>query len=626
MTEETLSQIKDKLKNLPMSPGVYLMKNVDNEIIYVGKSKVLKNRVSSYFINSKQHTPKTITMVSQVNDFDYILTDSEVEALVLECNLIKKYRPKYNILLKDDKQYPYIKITNEAYPRIYMTRRVVKDGSRYYGPYMSSHNLKETLEVVKKIFKVRSCNKKLPRDIGKDRPCLYYHIGQCSAPCDNKISQEEYSELFEKIGDVLNGKYSDISKQLTEDMYAASEKLEFERAAHLRDKIEHLNILNEKQKVLLTDDNNRDIIGICQENKDICVQIFYMRGGKVIGSEYYVFENTENTPSELLSEFVKQFYFTSTNIPKEILLALPVEDMDEIELWLKDKTGYKVNIIVPQRGEKAKIVKMVNNNAEESLHVYKFKRDKEQTEQNDILKTLSETLSLKRPPFRIESYDISNISGAESLGVCIVYKNAKPLKSAYRRFNIKTVVGANDYESMREVIYRRICRAYKEEDAIKNGQLDEKKAKFLPLPDLILLDGGKGHVSTIKELFDTMGEEIPVFGLVKDDKHHTRGLTDESSEYDIDPDSALFKFLTSMQDEVHRFAITAFRKRHENAGFKSELDNIEGIGKSRRLKLMTYFMSIENIKNASYEELCKVVDKRSAKNIIEYFKNNGDKT
>ncbi len=620
MTDETLLKIKEKLKTLPMSPGVYLMKNEDGDIIYVGKSKVLKNRVSSYFINSKGHSVKTLRLVENIYDFDYMLTDSEVEALILECNLIKKYKPKYNILLKDDKQYPYIKITvKEPFPRIFITRRVEKDGSRYFGPYMSSSSTKDTLEIIKKIFKIRTCNKVLPRDIGKDRPCLYYHIGQCSAPCDGKISAEEYSEMFNKISSVLSGNYSVLRDELTEKMLKASDKLEFEKAARYRDSIAHLKALDEKQKIVSTNEDNRDIIGFFSDGTDCCVQVFYMRGGKMLGSEKYVFENFEDSQTELISSFIKQFYFSATSIPKEILIPAEIEDRDEISDWLSEKCGHKINVHMPVRGAKARTVEMVNKNAEESLKLHKFKRDKQQTDQNAVLKELMSLLDLDDVPFRIESYDISNISGAQSVGVCVVYNNAHPQKSAYRKFNIKTVEGADDYESTREVIYRRITRAYKEEDAVNEGSLEPSKAKFLPLPDLILLDGGKGHVSAIRELFETMGEDIPVYGMVKDDKHRTRALTDINNEFDIDKDGALFKFLTAMQEEVHRFAITAFRKKHVKAGLKSELDDIKGIGPSNRSKLLLHFSSINKIKSASIEELEKAVNKRAARNVYDYY-------
>lgn len=622
MEESTLVRIKEKLAALPLAPGVYLMKNEDGKIIYVGKSKALKNRVSSYFVNSKSHNIKTRKMVSNVYDFDYMLTDSEVEALILECNLIKKYQPKYNILLKDDKQYPYIKITSkEEYPRIFITRKLQKDGSKYFGPYMSSSNTKETLETIKKVFKIRSCNRVLPRDIGKDRPCLYYHIGQCSAPCAGKISKKEYSEMFDRIASVLSGNYSVLTDELTEKMYKASENLEFEKAAGYRDRIRHLKALDDRQKIISKNKDNRDIIGIFKDERDACIQVFYMRGGKMLGSEKHVFENCYDSAEELVSGFVKQFYFSSTNLPKEILLPLDIEDREDIEKWLTSAAGSKVSLLVPVRGDKAHSVKMVSKNAEESLKIHRFKRDKEQTDRNEVLSSLMRTLELDRVPHRIESYDISNISGSDSVGVCVVYNNAQPLKGAYRKFNIKTVDGADDYESTREVIFRRINKAYQEEDLIKEGKLDKAKAKFLPLPDLILLDGGVGHVNCIRELFDTMGEEIPVYGLVKDDRHRTRALTDLEHEYELDTDSELFKFLTRLQDEVHRFAITAFRKKHVKKAVRSELDKIPGVGPKKRVSLLTCFGSVKRIKAASYDELCTAVDKRTAKSVYEYYHN-----
>ncbi len=612
--------IKQKLKNLPLCPGVYIMKNLNGDVIYVGKSKLLKNRVSQYFNNSKNHSPKTVSMVSNVYDFDYIVTDTEVEALVLECNLIKKHRPKYNILLKDDKQYPYIKITmQDDYPRIYMTRQIKKDGAKYFGPYISSFVVKDTLETIRKVFKVRSCSKKLPKDIGKGRPCLFYHINQCSAPCDGKISAEEYRDVFDKITDILNGKYADIINSLTKDMYEASEKLEFERAARYRDKINSLKVFDEKQKIVSTKEDNRDIIGVYQDENDSCIQIFYMRDGKIVGSEYYVFDYDESTKEELVSEFIKQYYFNATIIPKEILLPVEFDDFQDVQSWLSQKAECKISLITPKKGEKLKLVDMVCKNAEESLQNYRFKRERERLKENNILSQLMATLGLKLPPYRIECYDISNISGAQSVGACVAYKNAKEYKKAYKRFNIKTVEGANDYESMREVIFRRINNAYKEEEAIKNRSMNPEDAKFLPLPDLILLDGGKGHVSAIKSLLETLGEDIPVFGLVKDDKHFTSGITDEKYEIPLNKEDDLFKFLAQMQDEVHRFAIDGFRKRHIEHSLRSELDNIKGIGTVKRNKLMQTFLSIDRIKSATLDELTNALDIKSGTEVYNYF-------
>ncbi len=612
--------IKEKLKNLPMRPGVYIMKNCDRDIIYVGKSKLLKNRVSQYFMNSKNHTPKTLAMVENICDFDYIITDTEVEALVLECNLIKKYRPKYNILLKDDKHYPYIKLTlNEDYPRVYMTRKIARDGARYFGPYMSGMAVKTALETIRNVFKVRSCSKILPRDIGKGRPCLYYYIGQCSAPCSYKIGQEEYKEAFEQITNVLEGKLDDIITDLKNKMLESSDNLEFEKAARYRDKIESIKALGEKQKIISTGEENRDIIGVYKDEFESCVQIFYMRDGKIQGSEYFVFEDKDATANELVSEFIKQYYFTATNIPKEILIPVNIDDCDNVEAWLTNKTGHKINIYAPVRGEKASLISMVNKNAEETLRQHIFKRNREQIEDNSVLIELKNLLSLNNTPFRIELYDISNISGASSIGACVVYNNAKSSKKDYRKFNIKTVDGSDDYESMREVISRRINRAYDELKAIEDGALEEEKAKFLPLPDLVLVDGGKGHVSAIRMLMDTMGEDIPVFGLVKDDKHRTRGITDETEEYEIDKNSVLFRFMYEMQEEVHRFAIKSFRQKYETAAIRSELESIKGIGEAKRKKLLETFITIDKIKKADVEELSSVIDRRTAINVYNYF-------
>lgn len=619
-----MNDIKAKLRELPMTPGVYLMRDSSGKIIYVGKSKHLKNRVSSYFVNSKNHSPKTVAMVENVADFDYIMTDTEVEALVLECNLIKKHRPKYNILLKDDKQYPYIKLTlNEDYPRIYMTRKIRRDGAKYFGPYMSSMMVRNALDTIKRVFKVRSCSQKIPLNSESARPCLYYHIGQCSAPCCEKVPQSEYKENLAQISSVLEGKYDSILKDLTKRMYEESDKLEFEKAAKYRDRIESIKMLGDKQKMLSTGKDNRDIIGYFKGEFEICIQIFYMRDGKIQGSEHFVFKNDDSLPEEILTEFMKQYYYNATNIPGEILIPENLDEGESISDWLSVKTGHKVRVAYPIRGEKAKLIKMVNKNAEETLKQHIFKRNREEIRQNDILVELSTLLGLEQTPFRIETYDISNISGAQSIGVCVVYKNAKASKKDYRKFNIKTVEGADDYESTREVIARRINRAYDELQAIEEGRLDKAAAKFLPLPDLIILDGGKGHISSVKMLMDTMGEDIPVFGLVKDDKHRTRALTDMDGEFDIEADSMLFRFLSEMQEEVHRFAITSFRKRHENATVYSALERIHGIGEAKRKKLLQSFISIDRIAKASYEELCTVLDKGAAKSVYEYFNENG---
>lgn len=617
---EFAPRIYEKLKNLPMSPGVYIMKNIDGAVIYVGKSKVLKNRVSQYFQNSASHTPKTIAMVSKIADFDYVLTDTEAEALALECNLIKKYHPQYNILLKDDKQYPYIKITmNEEYPRVMMTRKILRDGAMYFGPYMSGYIVRDTLDVIKKIFQIRSCKKVLPRDIGKGRPCLLYHLKQCSAPCANLISKEEYREVFNKIEDVLKGNVTEILTELEEKMYKASELMEYEKAASIRDKIESIKALTQRQKISTTKTDNRDVVGIYPSDGESCIQVFYVRDGKTVGTEHFIFESKNSTTGETVEAFIKQFYYSSTSIPSEIVIPCLFDEMEDVENWLSGNCGHRVHFVVPQRGDKSRFLKMVNKNAEESYKVYKFKRDKEQSDGNKILASLRDVLALESVPYRIESYDISNISGKESVGAEIVYENAKPARKHYRKFNIKSVEGANDYASMQEIILRRFKEAYKEDELLATGEMEKGKEKFLPLPDLILLDGGKGHVSAIKEVLSVLEENVPVFGLVKDDKHRTRALTDENTEYKVEKDSELFKFLFGMQEEVHRYAITAFRNKYQKSATASELEKIKGVGSEKRKRLLKYFGSVKNISKTSIDELETVLDKKTARSVYEYF-------
>lgn len=615
-----MSDIKEKISKLPMCPGVYIMKNSDGEIIYVGKSKLLKNRVGQYFQNSQNHTLKTRLMVENVADFEYIITDTEPEALALECNLIKKHKPKYNILLKDDKQYPYIKLTaNEEYPRIMLTRQLKKDGGIYFGPYMNTLHVREALEEIRKIFKIRSCKKHLLFGKKEGRPCLYYQIGQCSAPCKGNVSKEEYNEALSNISDVLNGNHKKIVDELTEKMMLASENMEYEKAAQYRDKISGIKILGERQKITSTKGDNMDVIGLYEKNNKYCIQVFYYRDGKVVKSEYFTLENEIAPQNEVLENFVKQFYFTLNKIPKEILIPEVFDDISSIEEWLSQIAGHKVHFTVPKRGKKLEIIKMVTKNAKESFYKDNLIKNKSESYKNNILSQLIKLLNLKDTPFRIESYDISNTSGMDSVGVQIVYVNAAPKNSLYRKYNIKSVNGIDDYESMREIIFRRFSEAYKEEDAIKNGTLEAEKAKFLPLPDLILLDGGRGHVSAIKELFDTLGETTPVFGLVKDDFHKTRGITDEKQEYPIDKKTDLFNFLANMQDEVHRYAITAHRKRREKTAVKSVLEDIDGVGNTTAKKLLKHFGGLNKIKTASIDELKEIVSQRTAENIYNFF-------
>lgn len=604
---------KDKIKSLPTKPGVYLMLGEGENVIYVGKAKNLKNRVSQYFQSGSTHTPKVASMVSNVIDFEYIITDTEFEALVLECNLIKKYRPKYNVLLKDDKSYPYIKVTlNENYPRILLARKIENDGARYFGPFLNSYIVKETIDLAKKIFAIRSCKKVLPRDIGKTRPCLNFFINQCSAPCDNNISHEEYKSIFIDIISFLEGNHGEIIERLTTQMNEASQKLEFERAVKLRDKIISIRKLSEKQKIVSTVQGNQDVIALAQENKAVCIQVFFIRTGKIVGREnYFINIEQQSDKSQILTDFVKQYYGMATYIPKTILLQTEIEDVNLIEKWLSEKCGASIKIVVPQRGEKLGIVKMVEKNALEEIKLHIMKNDVAKRKMTDLMFELKETLGLKTSPMRIEAYDISNISGMDSVGVCVVFENGVPKKSDYKKFNIRSVEGANDYESMKETVYRRIS----------NGINNEKG--FTPLPDLILLDGGKGHVSSVAPVVDFFKLDIPLFGMVKDDKHRTRGLTTGCHDLSIKRQSSLFNFLTKIQDEVHRFAIDSHRKKHKKSSIASELENINGIGEKKRIILLKHFKTIKAIKEASFEELNSVkgIDKKVAEKIIQYFNN-----
>lgn len=618
---------EEEIKNLPEQPGVYLMHNKDDEVIYVGKAKVLKNRVRQYFRKNSNHTPKVLAMVAQVEYFEYIITDSEREALALECNLIKKYRPKYNILLKDDKQYPYIKVTiNEPYPRVMSVRKVQKDGAKYFGPYMGKGTIKNTLEIIRKLFKPPTCTRKFPQDIRKGRPCLNYHINTCFAPCTGKVSKEEYRKIFFEICRFLEGKHGELVDELTEEMKRASAKLEYERAAACRDKINSILEVCDKQKI---NNNNNcadvDVIAVAGEDAVAYAEVFFIRGGKVLGRENYKIENAGGiSKKEMISDFIKQFYTGNDFIPDEIIAETEPEDIKLIADWLRDIKKKKVIITVPKRGEKVKLVSMVKMNAEKALSNHKLKILKEK-EKSGVLEEMQRMLKLEKQPNRIEAYDISNISGASNVAAMTVFEYGRPAKRKYRRFKIKTVEGADDYASMREVIYRRFRHGLEEEEQISNGTLNMRDAKFLPYPDLILLDGGKGHLKVIKELMELMDNDTPVFGMVKNDRHRTRGLIGEFGEVGINPQSPVFKLVTHIQDEVHDTAITYFRKLHD--AIDSELDKIPGIGEKRRTALLTKYGNIEKIKNAEIEDLADTdsMDMKSAENVYNYFKTKRNK-
>ncbi len=617
--------LEEELKNLPSDPGVYIMHDKDDAVIYVGKAKVLKNRVRQYFQKNSNHTPKVLAMVSNIAYFEYIVTDSETEALALECNLIKKYRPKYNILLKDDKHYPYIKVTiNEPYPRIMKVRRIAKDGAKYYGPYVSGITLKNTLELVQKLFKPPSCRRKFPDDIRKGRPCLNYHINNCFAPCTGRVTKEEYRQVYFNICRFLDGNHKELLEELSEQMEEYSREMKYEKAADVRDKIRAVRDIEEQQKVINTEkQDNRDVIALARDGGVTFCEVFFIRRGKVIGRENYKIDNTaQSLDTEILTDFVKQFYENSDFIPDEILTEYEIDDRDAISEWLRGMKNRKVTITNPKRGEKRHMVEMVKKNAFVALGNYKIRVMKER-EKNTLLEGMKETLRLKSLPYRIEAYDISNIQGSDNVGAMAVFENGRSAKRKYRLFRIKSFEGADDYAAMREVIYRRFRHALDEEEQIKNGLIEKKDAKFLPLPDLILLDGGKGHLAVIEELLEMLDSDVPVFGMVKNDRHRTRGLISNEGEIEFAPSDPVFKLITHIQDEVHNAAITYHRKLRGK--IDSELDKINGIGEKRRKALLTTFKSIDKIKEATVEELMTVkeMDGKSAQSVYDYFRRNG---
>lgn len=600
--------IAQKVKNLPPKPGVYLMYNKNAEVIYVGKAKNLKNRVSSYFRKNVSHTPKVLAMVSNVDKFEYIIVESEFEALVLECNLIKQYQPYYNILLKDDKAYPYIKITiNEPFPRIVLARKPARDGAAYFGPYLNTKVVKETIDLIKTLFNVRSCNRNLPRDIGKDRPCLNYQINLCSGPCSGLISQEDYKKQFEKISDFLNGSHQQVIDALEQSMREAAEDMLFEKAARLRDKINVIKKTYDKQKVTSTVPGNKDIIAFADLDAYVCFVILVVRDGKLINREHYVVKNTDNDVFEqLLADFIKQHYSMTEYIPNKLVLQLEVYEQELIEKWLSQKCGTKITVTSNVRGENKRLLEMAKNNAVENLKLHALTMDSKKRKLNDLTYQIKEAFGLQKPPMRIESYDISNISGADSVGVCVVYENCIPKKSDYRLFNIRSVDGSDDYESIRETLYRRL----------ENGT---EGVKGFELPDLIMIDGGKGHVKAAKEIINFYKLDIPVFGMVKDDRHRTRGVTTENEEILLKRTDTIYKFITQMQDETHRFAITSFRKKHKKTTLHSVLLEINGVGEIKKNKLLKNYKSIKAIKTATIEDLSSVVDVKTAKNIYNHF-------
>ncbi|EOU1912568.1 excinuclease ABC subunit UvrC [Clostridium perfringens] len=612
-----------QLKILPDKPGVYIMKNSLGEVIYVGKAKVLKNRVRQYFQNSKNHSEKVRAMVKNIAEFEYIVTDSEMEALILECNLIKKYSPRYNIALKDDKFYPFIKITtNEDFPRVYVTRNFAKDGNRYFGPYTNGTAVYEVMGLIKKLFPLRTCKKAIVEGGEPTRACLNYHINLCKAPCAGYISKAEYWEMIDEIINILNGTDTSIIKNLKLEMEKAAEELEFEKAAKIRDRILAIELISEKQKMFTVKEGDEDFIDLYTDEKDGCAQVFFVREGKVTGREHFMIENISDDPvKEVISSFIASFYGGTAQIPKTIYVPEEIEDQELIEKFLTEKRGSKVWIKVPKKGDKKNLLDMVRNNAKIMLDQFKEKMVEEKELNKSALTELADVLGLDSLPARIEAYDISNIQGVDSVGTMVVFENGKAKNSDYRRFKIKSVKGPNDYESMREILSRRFSHGLEEVNKIKERNLEYSKGKFCIFPDLIMMDGGKGQVNIALEVLKDFGIEIPVCGLVKDDKHRTRGIIFNNEEILIRRGSGLMNLITRVQDEVHRYAITYHRSLRDKRTLHSILEDIPRIGEKRRRNLLMKFGSVDNIKKASMEELLDTpgIDKRAAESIKQYF-------
>ena len=598
--------IQEQLKKLPGEPGVYLMKDENDKIIYVGKAISLKNRVRQYFQSSKNHSSKVKSMVKNIKSFEYIITDSELEALILECNLIKKYRPKYNVLLRDDKTYPYIKVTiNEDYPRVLKVRKVLRDKAKYFGPYTNVEAVNDTLEVIRNIYPIRTCNVDIDRAIKNNmRPCLNLHIKRCVGPCTGNVSKEEYNKMIEEIILFLSGKEEKLIEILKEKMNKCSMEFNFEEAAIYRDKILNLQEMMQKQKIdVSTDDVNQDIIAMAYNDEEACVQSFFIRHGKIVGREHFILEGTKDSTKEsILGSFVKQFYMNAEYIPKEIIIESEIEDQVVMEEWLSNIKGQKVSIRVPQKGDKKSLISMVKKNAMEYLEKFSNLNKRKYERSEGALIELAEVLGLEEPPRRIESYDISNIQGVDSIGVMVVFTNGLKDKKEYRRYKIKTVEGPNDYDSMAEILERRL-----------------QKGDFA---DLILLDGGKGQVSAVQKVFDKYGVNIPLWGMYKDDKHRTKGLISATKEFELDKTSNLYRFVASIQGEVHNYAITYHRSLRNKSLTKSTLDEIPGVGEKRKKALLSHFKNMEEIKGASVEELSNVegLNKSVAENIYNYFR------
>ena len=598
--------IQEHLKQLPAEPGVYLMKDKFDNIIYVGKAKILKNRVRQYFQSSKNHSSKVKSMVKNIDKFEYIITDSELEALILECNLIKKYKPKYNVLLLDDKTYPYIKVTtNEDFPRVLKVRKVIKDKAKYFGPYTNTTAVNDTLDIIKNIYPIRTCNIDIERAIKTNmRPCLNLHIKRCVGPCTGNVTKEEYNKMIEEIILFLSGKEEKLIDILKEKMNKCAMDFNFEEAAIYRDKIKSLEDMMEKQKIdTSTSDLNQDVIAMARAHDEACVQVFFVRNGKIVGREHFILEGVmDSTRESILGSFVKQFYMEQEYVPKEIIIEDEIEDSFILSEWLSSKKGQKVTIRVPQKGEKKSLIEMVRKNAIEYLEKFSDMNKRKYEKSIGALEELKQILNLDNIPKRIESFDISNIQGVDSIGSMVVFTNGKKDKKEYRRYKIKTVIGPNDYDSMAEIVERRL--------------------KYGDFPDLMLLDGGKGQVSAVKKVLNKYNVEIPLWGMYKDDKHRTKGLISQEKEIELDRTSNLYRFVASIQEEVHNYAISYHRSLRNKSLTKSELDDIQGIGEKRKKALLNHFKDIEAIKKATFEELLEVegMNKTSSESVYNYFR------
>jgi len=615
--------IEEELKKLPDQPGVYIMHDSRDAIIYIGKAVSLRKRVHQYFQPSHDEGIKKAQMVKQIARFEYIVTDSELEALVLECNLIKEHRPKYNTMLRDDKTYPYIRVTlGEDFPRVLFSRQQKKDKSRYFGPYTSAGAVKDTIELVNKIYQLRTCNRNLPRDTGKDRPCLNYHIHQCTAPCQGYITKEAYRERVDAVVEFLNGNYAPVLKSLEEKMNTASANLEFEKAIEYRELLNSVRQIAQKQKITHTDGEDKDIIALAADDRDAVVQVFFIRDGKLIGRDhFYVKIGTEDTKAQILTTFLKQFYSGTPFIPREIMLPQEIEEQEVLADWLGEKRGSKVYIRVPQKGMKEKLVELAQKNAKMVLAQDREKIKREEGRTIGALKEIEQLLDMKGLN-RVEAYDISNTSGFESVGSMIVYEKGEPKRSDYRKFKLRTVSGPDDYASMYEVLTRRFTHGMREMEEMEEKDLSEEYGSFTRFPDLIMMDGGRGQVNIALKVLEELHLNIPVCGMVKDDNHRTRGLYYHNVEIPIDRGSEGFKLITRIQDEAHRFAIEYHRSLRSKEQVHSVLDDIPDIGPARRKALMKKYQSLEAIREATEEDLAQTdsMSPQAARSVYRFFR------